>query len=114
MIDSGGERGVKRGCYCYILRCADGSFYTGWTMDPQQRLKEHNAGRGSRYTRARRPVQLAWLEPQMDRRTAMRRERAVKTMTRAGKLRLIAETPRLGKSRKRVAGGGKIRRERSQ
>jgi putative endonuclease len=71
-------------------------------MDPQRRLKEHNAGRGSRYTRARRPVQLAWLEPEKDRRAAMRRERAIKTMTRASKLRLIAETPRLAKSRKRA------------
>ena len=110
MIDSGGKRGVKRGCYCYILRCADGSFYTGWTMDPQQRLKAHNAGSGSRYTRARRPVQMAWLEPEMDRRAAMRRERAIKTMTRARKLRLIAETPRLGKPRKRATGSGRIRR----
>jgi putative endonuclease len=110
LIDPGAQRGVKRGCYCYILKCSDGSFYTGWTMDPEHRLKEHNAGRGSRYTRARRPVQLAWLEPEMDRRTAMRRERAIKTMTRARKLRLIAETPIVGKSRKRATGTGRIRR----
>ncbi len=75
--------------YCYILLCQDGSFYTGWTTDPHRRLKEHAAGRGARYTRARLPVVLAYVEPQPDRPTAMRRERALKALTRQRKRRLI-------------------------
>jgi putative endonuclease len=85
----------KTGCYCYIVACADGSFYTGWTTNPEGRIKAHNAGRGSRYTRSRRPVRLVLVEPQTDRSSAMRRERAIKTMSRAGKLRLIAGAQRL-------------------
>lgn len=76
-------------CYCYILECADGSFYTGWTTDPERRLKEHNAGRGARYTRSRRPLKLVYLESQGDRSTAMRRERAIKSRSRQAKLKLI-------------------------
>ncbi len=76
-------------CYCYILECSDGSFYTGWTTDPERRLKEHNAGRGARYTRSRRPLKLVYLEPQDDRSTAMRRERAIKSRSRRAKLKLI-------------------------
>jgi putative endonuclease len=75
--------------YCYILLCQDGSFYTGWTTDPHRRLQEHAAGRGARYTRARLPVVLAYVEPQPDRPTAMRRERALKALTRQRKRRLI-------------------------
>ncbi len=76
-------------CYCYIVECSDGSFYTGWAVDPGQRLQAHNAGRGARYTRARRPVKLVYLEPQPDRVSAMKRERAIKRMTREQKERLI-------------------------
>jgi putative endonuclease len=75
--------------FCYILCCQDGSFYTGWTTDPHRRLKEHAAGRGARYTRARLPVVLAYVEPQPDRPTAMRRERALKALSRARKRKLI-------------------------
>jgi putative endonuclease len=75
--------------YCYILECADGTFYTGWTTDPERRVKEHNAGYGARYTRARRPVKLAYVEAQPDRVTAMKRERAIKDMARSRKLKLI-------------------------
>jgi putative endonuclease len=75
--------------YCYILRCQDGSFYTGWTTDPHRRLKEHAAGRGARYTRAHLPVVLAYVEPQPDRPTAMRRERALKALSRSRKRKLI-------------------------
>lgn len=77
--------------YCYILKCSDGTFYTGWTNDPEKRLKTHNAGLGARYTRTRLPVKLVYLEPQTDRSTAMKRERAIKKMTREGKMRLISE-----------------------
>jgi putative endonuclease len=75
--------------YCYILECADGTFYTGWTTDPERRLKQHNKGIGSRYTRSRLPVQMVYLEPQSDRATAMKRERAIKRLSRERKKKLI-------------------------
>jgi putative endonuclease len=75
--------------YCYILECADGTFYTGWTMDPARRLREHNGGYGARYTRSRRPVRLVYLEEKPDQRSAMRRERKIKSMGRKGKKSLI-------------------------
>lgn len=64
--------------YVYILRCADGTLYTGWTTDLERRLAEHNAGRGAAYTRGRRPVALVYQEPQPDRASAMRREAEIK------------------------------------
>lgn len=88
-------------CYCYILECSDGSFYTGWTTDPQRRVERHNAGHAARYTRARRPVRLVLLEPQADRTRAMKRERVIKSMTRSGKLRLIEAQGSPGNSRKK-------------
>jgi putative endonuclease len=78
-------------CYCYILECADGSFYTGWTTDPARREKQHNQGRGARYTRQRRPVKLVYIEEQPDRSTAMRRERAIKSLSREKKQKLIRQ-----------------------
>jgi putative endonuclease len=78
-------------CYCYIVECADGSFYTGWTTDLERRVKTHNAGRGARYTRMRRPVILVYHEPQPNRSSAMKRERAIKTMTRERKQKLIQQ-----------------------
>jgi len=74
--------------YCYILECADGTFYTGWTTDPERRLKQHNKGTGSRYTRSRLPVKMVYLEPQPDRATAMKRERAIKRLSRESKKKL--------------------------
>lgn len=76
-------------CYCYILECADGTFYTGWTTDPERRARQHNSGRGARYTRQRCPVKLVYVEPQPDRTTAMRRERAIKNLPRAKKIQMI-------------------------
>jgi putative endonuclease len=76
-------------CFCYILECADGTFYTGWTTDPERRLRQHNAGTGARYTRMRGPVKLAYLEPQPDRVTAMKRERAIKALPREKKMKLV-------------------------
>ncbi len=76
-------------CFCYILECADGSFYTGWSTDPERRLADHNRGAGARYTRSRRPVRLVYVEPQSDKPSALKRERAIKAMTRAGKRKLI-------------------------
>jgi putative endonuclease len=76
-------------CYCYILECADGSYYTGWSTDPQRRLREHNAGRGARYTRSHRPVKLVYVEQLPDRSAAMKRERAIKALPRAKKEELV-------------------------
>ena len=75
--------------YCYIVECADGSYYTGWTVDPARRVATHNKGRGAKYTRMRLPVKLVYVEEQTDIRTAMRRERAIKRMKREGKSKLI-------------------------
>ena len=76
-------------CYCYILQCADGTFYTGWTTDPERRVAQHNKGVGAKYTSTRRPVKLVYLEPQSNRTEAMKRELAIKKMRRAGKSKLI-------------------------
>jgi putative endonuclease len=75
--------------YCYILECADGTYYTGWTTDPVRREKQHNAGRGARYTSTRRPVRLVYIEEQPDRASAMKRERAIKTLKRGEKKKLV-------------------------
>jgi putative endonuclease len=75
--------------YCYILECADGTYYTGWTTDPERRLKQHNRGVAARYTRMRLPVKLVYLEPQPDRTTAMKREMAIKRLSRERKIKLI-------------------------
>ncbi len=75
--------------YTYILECADGSYYTGWTNDPARRLRAHNEGRGARYTRSRRPVRFVYLEAYEDRIDAMRREFAIKQLTRAEKEQLV-------------------------
>jgi putative endonuclease len=75
-------------CYCYIVECSDGTFYTGWTTDPERRVKTHNAGRGAKYTRTRRPVRLVYVEEQPDRTTAMKRERAIKALPREKKMKL--------------------------
>lgn len=75
--------------YCYILECADRTYYTGWTTNPERRLKQHNNGSGSRYTRTRLPVKIVYLEPQPDRTTAMKRERAIKRLSRERKIKLI-------------------------
>ena len=80
---------MPRSCYCYIVECADGTYYTGWAIDPERRLAVHNKGRGARYTRMRLPVKLVYVEEQPDRRSAMKREIAIKKMQRARKLKLI-------------------------
>jgi putative endonuclease len=78
-------------CYCYIVECADGTYYTGWAIDPQHRVSVHNKGRGAKYTRMRLPVKLVYVEEQPDQRTAMKRERAIKKMTRSAKQKLFSE-----------------------
>ena len=78
-------------CYCYIVECADGTYYTGWAVDPVKRVAMHNKGRGARYTRTRGPVKLVYVEELPDRRAAMKREIAIKRLTRDGKGKLISE-----------------------
>lgn len=73
----------------YILRCADGTLYTGYTNDLPRRLKAHQSGRGARYTRSRLPVALAYREEAADKSAALRREISIKRMTRREKLALI-------------------------
>jgi putative endonuclease len=80
--------------FCYILECADGTYYTGWSADPVRRERQHNAGRGARYTRTRQPVRLIYVEEQPDRVSAMRRERQIKEMTRVKKEALILKSKR--------------------
>lgn len=74
----------------YLLRCRDGSLYTGITTDLQRRLEKHRAGTASAYTRSRRPLRLAYSEPQPDRGAALRREAAIRRLSRAEKLALCA------------------------
>jgi putative endonuclease len=77
--------------YCYIVECADGTYYTGWTTDPQRRVSEHNAGRGAHYTRTRGPVQLVYVEAQPNRSTALKREKTIKKLSHAQKQALADE-----------------------
>ncbi len=81
--------------FVYLLRCADGSLYCGWTNDLQCRLAAHGAGTGSRYTRARLPVALAWSRELPSRREAMREEARIKRLSRAGKEHLVSPLPTL-------------------
>jgi len=75
--------------FCYILECSDGSYYTGWTTDPTRRERQHNAGKGSRYTRLHSPVHLVYVEEQPDLSSALRRERAIKILPHAKKKSLV-------------------------
>ena len=77
----------------YILRCADGTLYTGWTNDLERRLQAHNAGIGAKYTRPRRPVTLVYQETFPSTQQAMRREWEIKQLSRPEKLQLIAQQP---------------------
>lgn len=81
---------TKEKNYTYMLRCADGTLYTGWTNNLARRLKAHNAGTASKYTRTRRPVKLVYYEQFGTKQEAMKREYAIKRMTREQKLFLIS------------------------
>ena len=74
--------------YVYILRCADDTLYCGWTTDLEARLATHNSGRGAKYTRSRRPVELVYSEAYDDRHDALSREWHIKRMSREEKLKL--------------------------
>jgi putative endonuclease len=73
----------------YLLRCRDGTLYAGATNDLRRRVAAHQAGRGAAYTRSRRPVRVVYSERQPDRGAALRREAALKRLTRAAKLALV-------------------------
>jgi putative endonuclease len=79
-------------CYCYIVECVDGTYYTGWAVNPEKRVAMHNNGCGARYTKTRRPVRLVYIEELPDRTSAMKREIAIKKMKREGKMKLIWES----------------------
>ena len=82
------------GWFVYMLRCGDGSLYTGYTDDVARRLAAHRSGKGAKYTRSRPPVALAYQEELPDKSAALRREAAIKRLTRRQKLALIAEKER--------------------
>ena len=75
--------------YVYMVRCADGSLYTGWTTNLEERIKTHNSGLGAKYTKSRRPVELVYHEEYTTKSEALKREYAIKQLTRAQKLGLI-------------------------
>ena len=75
--------------YTYIVKCSDGTFYTGWTNDLPRRMEAHNQGRGAKYTKARRPVTLIYYETFETKEEAMKREYAIKRLSRKEKEELI-------------------------
>jgi putative endonuclease len=75
--------------FVYLLRCADGTLYCGWSTDPERRLRQHRAGTASRYTRTRLPVELVYSREFASRSEAMREEARIKRMPTAGKRRLM-------------------------
>ena len=85
------RKAPSAGAWVYILRCGDGSLYTGWSTDVRRRLQSHNAGTASRYTASRLPVELVHARELPDRRAAMREEARIKRLDRAAKLALIGE-----------------------
>jgi putative endonuclease len=79
--------------FVYLLRCSDGSLYCGWAVDVPRRLAEHQAGKASRYTRSRLPVELAWSKCVSSRSEALREEARIKGLSRAEKLSISSVQP---------------------
>lgn len=75
--------------YTYMVKCSDGTFYTGWTNNLKKRIAAHNAGKGAKYTKNRRPVELVYFEKFDTKEEAMRREWEIKQLLRAQKMKLI-------------------------
>lgn len=75
--------------YTYVVRCSDGSLYTGWTNDLEKRILAHNEGKGAKYTKTRRPVELIYYEEFPTKEEAMSREWKIKHMSRKQKLKMI-------------------------
>lgn len=80
--------------YTYMVECSDGSLYTGYTTDVERRTREHNTGKGAKYTRSRLPVRLVYYETHETKNQAMRREYELKQLTRDKKLKLVKEFQR--------------------
>ncbi len=80
--------------YCYMVLCSNGGYYTGWTTDPLRRLKQHNAGRGARYTRMNAPSELVYVEEVADHSTALKREAEIKLLKHPKKVALVSDTSR--------------------
>ena len=77
--------------YTYLLLCSDGTYYCGWTTDPNRRVAAHNDGKGARYTKARRPVKLVYLEESDSKSEAMRREAEIKKLSHSEKEKMSSE-----------------------
>ena len=78
--------------YTYIVECSDGTLYTGWTNNLEKRLEAHNAGKGAKYTKTRRPVKLVYQEQFETKEEAMSREYHIKQLSRKEKMKLMKET----------------------
>lgn len=89
MTDNANHEKITKSPCVYIMKCSDGTLYTGWTNDMKKRLSSHNCGRGAKYTRSRLPVTPVYVEFLQSRSDALKREAAIKKLTRAGKLKLI-------------------------
>ena len=91
---------LQKPWHVYILRCADGTFYTGVAMDIERRMAQHNGvlAKGARYTRSRRPVKLAYQEKAANRSAACKREFVIKQLSRGEKIALIAKSVKLAES----------------
>lgn len=76
-------------CFTYMLRCRDGSLYTGWTNDLDKRVQTHNMGKGGKYTRSRLPIELVYYEVFVTKEEAMKREAEIKKLKKAEKEKLI-------------------------
>lgn len=87
---------TEKANYTYLLRCSDGSLYCGWTNDLVKRLAAHNAGTGGRYTRSRRPVELAWYTVSETKQQAMRLEARIKQLRRSQKESLVCREVQIG------------------
>ena len=75
--------------YTYMVKCKDGTLYTGWTNNLEKRIEDHNAGKGAKYTKSRGPVELVYYETHDTKEDAMKREYAIKQMTRKEKWKLL-------------------------
>lgn len=83
------KQNQHQGNYTYIVKCSDETLYTGWTNNLRKRLEAHNSGKGAKYTKNRRPVELVYFEEYDTKQEAMKREYAIKQLSRQKKLALI-------------------------
>ena len=97
-VDVCGENGAaeKDRCYTYMVRCSDGSLYTGWTVDLEMRVVAHNSGKGAKYTRSHKPVRIVYDEISDTPQQAQKREYQIKRLSHAQKLALIKQSDKHG------------------